>query len=133
MKVIRKARRIIDIPLVTDSGKESVCEITGTAIPAWFEYQLRGTMTIHDRLTKLESPQASKKWVRRAPTRGGSGRSKKIVMLSDSDSSDDEAAALPDRASDIALSLKMSAEELMYSCDHVRRTCVRLQVQSSSN
>ena len=44
VETVRHARSKIDIPYKTDQkfGSESVCEITGTAIPLYFEYKLAG-------------------------------------------------------------------------------------------
>ncbi len=49
----------LDITLKTKqgSGYENVSEITGTAIPSYFEYVIKGKMTIFDKLQKLMSYQ----------------------------------------------------------------------------
>ena len=54
IKNLIKSSIKINIPIKTEQkyGYESVCEITGTAIPSYFEYKLKGKMSIFDRLLK---------------------------------------------------------------------------------
>lgn len=48
-------KKKISIPIKTEQkqGYESVCEITGTAIPSYFEYKIKGHMSIFERIPKI--------------------------------------------------------------------------------
>jgi hypothetical protein len=56
LNTINRKRKIIDIPVKTKQGKsyESVSEITGIAIPAYFEYKLHGRMDIFNELYRAD-------------------------------------------------------------------------------
>lgn len=51
-KVVNEPGDIIDIPLKTQQkyGYENVSEITGTAIPAYFDYKIKGKLSLLERL-----------------------------------------------------------------------------------
>jgi hypothetical protein len=54
VEVINTKKEIIDIPLKTiqDNGCESVCELTGIAIPSYVELRMMGHINIYNRLMK---------------------------------------------------------------------------------
>ena len=113
---IRNARVSMNIPHKTEQkcGPELVCEITGTAIPAWFEYKLRGTMTIHQALPKYEQ-KFGLDWISGEASDSDCDIDKGMCGNdSDEDSGDekDEIFVKPKRASDIPLD--MSTDQLLF-------------------
>jgi hypothetical protein len=110
-KVVRPARDPIGIACQVDQsgGTESVSEITGLAIPAWFEYKLRGTMTILDQLIEYESKRGSY-WVHPPPA--VTGKSSDSDEDSDSDMSDE--FMRPESAESLSPDT-MTPEQLLYT------------------
>lgn len=116
IKPIRVGKSL-SIPTKTQQkfGYEGVSEITGTGIPAYYEFINGGSMTIYDSLIALE--KANPTWIRDNVAAKEVEVSPKCAMCWDSDSdssdssSDDEFEKVPASAVDLA---SLTAENLMY-------------------